>query len=1000
MAEPQHKEIKQVGPDDWVIYDARHQEWNALTGQAREKVLAQPKPEPPGAVAQFTSGVASGIALGEPFTREAAKWLMEKGGMPVARQEPLTPHARGSRYAGMALGSIPSLLTIAKQPILHGVGGLARTRLGGTILSLLRQGYAKAPWTTFGLEGAAGYGAGYGSEKMRGTGLEPAAEVVGAALPVGVMNYLPRSIASLAYRAGKPIWRAATQAATAEGRRKIAEEATSPEGLVTRARALPSTIGEMARETSFLPTASPVVTKDGVQTLQTGTLPVQTAQSILREKLGADPSGVLRSLDEPPLSPTTTIAQRTGSGELIDMERHFQRQKGVDEIGAWDQTNLANQAFLAQQAENIAPASRLGDVARREAEQVRTRAAELGSRVETVPRTTISSQVADDMFTAFRENRDLEKSLWTQARESHPKIAVSTKPVLDEWKSIIQSVDKAQQGEIPQFIYKLFPDTQRPAGGETVTATEIEFPISRQFGVEENPYQIQSTISMLREVARLNPRTYKAKIASDLANAASGEMDRLSRQGLLPGYNEAREFTKNRHLTLDKNPRIWKLFRASGRPGSESDIVNNPEVLFERLGFGGTAGATRSADANTIRQLLDFSAFGGGPGNRNNQSTIDGLSDHFLQRFMEASDGGLNVTQAEKFMKTHQDLWNAKRFPELVTLGDDLKLFTQQARRSTEVSTLQDSLNRIMASDNPEAVFASMRKLTGRSDRELWKTALLRRVIRNQTGDRIGELYQAGLDEKGGGQRLVEALNSPRQRRMFELVFSPEEVKNLQKVGKEWNSVEQALITGGPDVRSGVSPGSELNPNSFLGSIMEKLFFGGRFGGALAAQLPPFSLVKGAGKLTVAGALARGGKGHAEQLVGKSFEQALQQIIANESMLRTALTDTSKLDTSKLKQLSNMSKGLYGSVMSYLDMPPWRPLLGESTQRGFLKAQIPQEEEYDPRKRMTREEQEAARKWFQENPASLAPEIRVPPRTSGGSRTGPMGETFIGPPRR
>lgn len=45
-------------------------------------------------------------------------------------------------------------------------------------------------------------------------------------------------------------------------------------------------------------------------------------------------------------------------------------------------------------------------------------------------------------------------------------------------------------------------------------------------------------------------------------------------------------------------------------------------------------------------------------------------------------------------------------------------------------------------------------------------------------------------------------------------------------------------------------------------------------------------------------------------------------------------------------------------------------------------------------------EEQAAVRWFQENPGSFAPEIRVPPRTSGGPRTGPMGQASIDSPRR
>tara|TARA_Y100000296_G_scaffold86215_1_gene125130 strand:+ start:367 stop:3369 length:3003 start_codon:yes stop_codon:yes gene_type:complete len=1000
MAEPQHKDLKQVGPNDWVIYNAHAQQWVPLVGELKERVLSQPKPSPPGASAHFTRGVATGGALGEPLTKEAFTWVAEKAGLPITRQEPLTPTQRAAQYAGIAMGSVPGLLTAAKSPYMHAI---RRTPVGGSLLRMITQGYNQAPMTTFAAEGLAGAGAGYAAEMARGRpALEPVAEFAGSMIPVGLMNYAARSIPGITARAlmklgegAQPAINVARKAMTPEGRDALRED------VGTFAERRRDQAQQIAEETAFLPTAKGIEYVEGVPTLKTGTLPVQTAQSILRRKIGGGPSqggpiDITESLERPPLSPQTTVAQRTQNPALVEIEKHFEThgpEVTPESIAAWDKRNLANQAYLTEQVERLAPET-IDAAARQQAEELRTSASQLGGRVETVPRTAIASQVSKDVLKAFTDGKRMEHKLWKAAEAENP-VKMPIVPVLEAWKKILRKVKKSQLVDIPPFMDEVFTTTRH---GRTAEDPAAPGRISRDHsGIwdarGENPYEIQGGISRLKDFARENPGSYKSVLSTELAQAADKILDERIAEGLMPGYERAVNLSRSLHKVWDKNVNIWKRTRPSGRPGSESDLVNNPELLFERLGFGRETGATRSADANTIRELLDVSAFSRRGAGRTregaftgvrNQATIDGLQDHFLQRFMEATDGGTNAARAEQFIQNHRDLWDKKRFPELGLLGDDLKLFTQQARRLREVEGIEGELNKIMKEPNPAAVFTSMAKMgtggAGEANRDLWRNALLRRTLRHSSGDRIGDLYQAGIDTKGVGQRLSEDLQRPRVRQIFETLFTPEEVKNLELIGKELDSVERALIVGGPNPRAGVSPGGDLAPDSFLVGLMNKLTFGGGMGGAMIAQYPPFSWVKRGGSIQVAAGLAGAGRGVAKKKLQAGFEDVLQAIVKDENLLMQSMTDTKDLDMSQLTRLANMVKKVYGS----LGIPEWRPMLGTETQRAWLKAQIAREEEENPRR---------ARERFLPRTSSIGQrEITPVPAQPQGPR--------IGPPRR
>jgi hypothetical protein len=958
-----------------------------------------------GAMSQFNRGLVSGLVLGEPASRrlltEGAQYL----NIPVADTEPEGWHERGSRYAGMAAGAVPGLYSIAKTPA---IAALARTRpVVGTLLSMLTKPFeqrGRKAAAALALEMGAGYGAGVGEEIGGPIGSVIGAAAPGAAAPlVGMfptataLRIARRESGRLRDLASRAVAPEVSAPQVAPGGRTPAPADPSEWGLVESTgmiqplKDIPTT-GEPGRQGSAVERLAdlaeselggvvrPAVTPGG--TFDITSLPGQQIQRVMHQQIGRPDSEqvrhILQNLDETtPLDVARravapegveTVAQRTRNPLLIDIERRAIARKGRTPSEEWDARQRQEQRELVQLAEAKVGGT-VEDARLQSGQALEEASGALAEPVEQLSRTAIATKLSDNLVQSKRNAKLEESRIWTEAENATGNVKFPTGPLMREWTNTLSRVEKAKTQNIPPVIFRLIPEDAltpearqlRLAFGETSQDPLPEWPRASALSAkEESAFEIQGAISALREVVRLNPGTNTARISKILADSADNHLEAQLKRLPANAYKvlqNARSVTRNLHRSFDQNPKIAKL--TQGAEGRE-ELAINPELAFEKLGFSTGPGMVTSTSANTLRQVLDAAAYGRPAalpdvsGRSINQDAIDSVNDFLMQRFLEKTSGGENFTQIRQWRRAHRDLWNGTRFPELQKLSDSLMSIEKLAQRAEAVEALEGNVKKVLEAQNPENVFTSIGKMRPRgpaslspeSDRTLWRTALLRGVMRDE---KTGEILVQTGSQMGAGSSLLSALDNPRTAPVFRRLFSQDEIENLRAIGQGMEVRDRSIIY---DPRTGrVMPGASDYVNLDEGDLTTQAVTGGiqrvsRLLGAGISQLPPFNLIRGGASLTVAGTTASTGQKAVQTFMTRNQEAAIQEIIKSKQNVRDVLTKKGELDKPTMGRLRKMFKKLWG----FIDYPDIREVVPDAMRQGFIPLAKTQLDKEDPRR--------------------------------------------------
>lgn len=917
-----------------------------------------------GPLAQFNRGAITGLVLGEP----ASGQLLTKGaqhlGVPVATTDPQGMHERGLRYAGMAAGAVPGLYTIAKAPV---VAAAARARpVVGTLLSMLTKPFeqrARQAVGALGLEMAAGYGAGVGEDIGKDTPLEPVTTMAGAVIP-GVASSFARMLPSVT---------AARILRRERGRiRDLIDR--GPGGISQKVMEQADAAGDIVG-TELGGVVRPAVDPEGA--FDASSLAGQNIQRVVRRQIG-DPGSpqveqITKSLDEPRLPGAETPAQRTRDPLLIDLERRRIAGEGRTTSEAWDAEQRRQQDKLVGQIEGRIFRSPRGveDARLQSARALEESAEALAEPVEQLSRTDIATRLSNNLVQSKRNAKMDESRIWEEANKASGNLKLQTSSLIKEWIGILSGVEKAKIRDIPPVVLRLIPEHARTKEvqqlilefGDIPTAATPDWPRTSSFGADESPLEIQGAVSALKEVKRLNPGTNLGRIANELADVADKFLERelSTLQKDSPAYRalmEARSVTRNLHESFDRNPKIAKL--TQGAEGRE-ELAINPELAFEKLGFSTGPGMVTSTNANTLRQVLDASSFGGPTpvtgattGRAPNQDAIDSVNDFLIQRFIEKTGGGENFPQIEQFIRAHRDLWNANRFPELQELSNSLSSLAKLAERAQAVDELEGSVRKVLNAQNPLRILQSMEKMKPRgsarlspdSDRALWRTALLRGVMRD---GKTGELLVGTGGQMGAGSSLLRALDNPRTGPVFRRVFSKDEINNLRMWARGIESRERSIIydpTTGQRIQ-GVSESVNLAEGDPMTDVVTAgVTRGSRLLGAWVSQMWPFSMIRGGASLTVAGTTASAGQGVAVNVLKNNHEMALQEIIKSEQNIRDILTKPGELDKPTMGRLRALGEKLW----DWLGWPDLGEVVPAATRQALVPVAKTQLGEEDPQR--------------------------------------------------
>ena len=154
------------------------------------------------------------------------------------------------------------------------------------------------------------------------------------------------------------------------------------------------------------------------------------------------------------------------------------------------------------------------------------------------------------------------------------------------------------------------------------------------------------------------------------------------------------------------------------------------------------------------------------------------------------------------------------------------------------------------------------------------------------------------------------------------------------------------------DPRTGrVVPGASDYVNLDEGDLTTEAVTGGiqrvsRMLGAGVSQLPPFNLIGGGAKLTVAGTTASTGQKAVQTFMTRTQEAAIQEIIKDKQNVIDVLTKTGELDKPTMSRLRKMFKKLWG----FIDYPDIREIVPDAMRQGFIPLAKTQLDKEDPRR--------------------------------------------------
>lgn len=961
VPQTKHGAIRRVQSGDFHIYSRHAQDglggWKLLrpdpqTQQWASALLEEQTPKE-GMLSQAITGLGEGVTLGiSPATRVALD-SMRAMGMDPAEGPPKSIMEGAFRTGGQVLGSLPPVL--AGTALTGGMGpvGAATLRYGGpavqkaaTVGRMLTRPYLKHPVIAPLTEVVAGGAAGAGGYIGQGTPFESpfsiaaalAAGMATASLPgQALTKYLPSgagSILDMLTPAGRARTREQAQRVRDMATSTLTTDPVSPmsPGVRQVAEAPFQEVDQLTGEPDDwgnwkgYPSQDPDPRRQQKGQSAAGTYEAipesfsfQRAAHNIASRV-SDPEAVRESLKEEAISEFTTLAQQTGDLNLL-RHAHFLiamegpvafKQYVRDAKEAIQYIGAAAARTVRGQATETEALPELPDIVQRLRRELEDRVTDLGGGRR---RPAIARTAADDIRTAYDDALKENSRLWKAATDESERLGktVKTAPMVEALGREFREVEITRRGDIPQFLIDRW---EKWAGPAKVSV--------------ETPRELHALYSRLLEITRetANFGTNKARLAGEFAGII-----RDTGFGTIPEYKNARAYTRALHARTDERSVVHGLFTSAGEPGTPISIRRNPTELFESLGLG--SGTPTNATVNTVRDILDLSAFQGPPAStttppqhtlsyqpRSNQELIGALEEHFQRNFLEASKDEtgrplMNPDGAQEYMATMREMFEPERFPELQRLATDMSQNTELSRRFLHIENMRQQAGDILTSDRPLALMRSKSQLgapgrpgkTGTlADRELWAQAIFDEATRIAPGT-VG----AGSFRPDAGHHLLELLDNPNTRAVFQALHTDEQITNLTRMATEWRNVERVFLGAKDEIPIGVIAGSELIEDTVIGRLLKFAKYFSRVEGAALSEIVPGSGGMGS-QFQIAARTASEAERTLTDTLNKQLWEVLRIGYRHKSVLNDLLANASTLDASTLGRIYRWIKSKVGQL--------------------------------------------------------------------------------------
>ena len=504
------------------------------------------------------------------------------------------------------------------------------------------------------------------------------------------------------------------------------------------------------------------------------------------QSLTADPEAAAIAAETPTIADLTP-AQRTQEPLLLSLERAVAQSDPTIEKSLRDRAEAA-QATLLDETRALGGdptqtrafletrRDRLNTALQTRVEQARIQASERVAALEPQSTAEDASRVVREEFEkAYRAARKQENTLWNEIPK---EVQIDTRPLFVEFDKLVANTARTQQQNIPEFARGFLAPNKK---GE------------RLLGDFEIPSELQGFRSEMLDIARRASdagQPNQARIAGDLAKATLQTMNSLGDIG--GPYALARDFSRRLNETFTEGPAGRLVDTRDGSPAIPAEMT-----LSSLIGQGGVRGGVAESALRTAT---------------NENEVVQNAVQDYLTRSLRdravTAEGRLKPEAAVSWMRRNEAL--LEQYPQLrETVTNALEAQTRaqgaEARqigisrslerpRETAIARFlegnpNDAVTRIFAADNPVEVATSLRRAASRDNSGAALAGLRGAFVDNvlssarQTGPN-GEVFR--------GSTILEMLNAPERRAVFEAVFSPEELNRLRQIGTEFTALERA----------------------------------------------------------------------------------------------------------------------------------------------------------------------------------------------------------------
>jgi hypothetical protein len=502
--------------------------------------------------------------------------------------------------------------------------------------------------------------------------------------------------------------------------------------------------------------------------------------------LVADPQVAAAAAEGPSIG-NLTPAQRTGDPSLLALER------AVADVDPTIRRQLegrarASQDTLEGELRNLGGdpnaartylegrRARLNNDLRARLEAAQADAARRVAALDPGARPAEQSRVVREAFdAAYNDARRQENQLWRAIPED---VQIPVAPLRDAWRQLVAETPTTQRQDLPDYARGFLDPESNTRLPDTVPPGELQ-------GLRSGLLDIE------RQAAAAGQRN-RARLARNLAEDVLRTMD--AQPDLGEAYTAARAFSRELNETF-RQGQVAPLAR-SGRDGAPR--VSPELTLDTTIGGGGERGALAARELTTAL----------GPRAGAAQPAIqDYLRNQVFGQFV-TPEGQIREASVARWMRQNAGLLD--QYPEVRSqLAGALRSQAQAARAGARADTVGRNLN------NPR-VSAAARYLSGDLGEEVARVfsapdpaavadQVRRQVARDPSGAALAGLKgafsdflitQARQNTPDGavlnGSRINAVLEDPRQRAALSRVYSPDEVRRIERVASELTNLERS----------------------------------------------------------------------------------------------------------------------------------------------------------------------------------------------------------------